>query len=104
MNCLVKRSDRPVGTRAKSTFAIPSQDIVILNSIKNILENELGIRLSIYPVNGRNSMVLKSSNIKDMIKIYHYFYDNAEYYLERKKKSFSTIMLTPRELRELKSL
>jgi hypothetical protein len=46
---------------------------------------------------------LKSSHKSYLISLYHYFYDFANFYFQRKKNSFSLVMLTPRDFRELKT-
>lgn len=102
-NNLVYRGDRPIGTRAKSVFKIPSYDDTILIDIQKFLLKELNVTTGINPCRRSKTFVLQCSRISDMLKIYDYFYKNSKFFLRRKKKSFETIMLTPRELREIKS-
>jgi hypothetical protein len=103
VNNLTKRSDRPIGTRAKSVFRIISYDKNILIELQKYLNNLLQINLKVYNCNTRNVFNLSSSNLKDIHIMYSYFYDNSVFYLKRKKLKFEDTMLTPRELRELKN-
>lgn len=103
VNNLTKRSDRPIGTRAKSVFRITSYDKNILIELQQYLNNLLEINLKIYNCNTRNIYNLSSSNLKDIHKLYNYFYNDSVFYLERKKLKFKDTMLTPRKLRELKN-
>jgi hypothetical protein len=103
VNNLIKRSDRPIGTRAKSVFRITSYDKNILNELQTYLNNLLQINLKVYNCNTRNVFNLSSSNLKDIHKLYSYFYEDSMFYFKRKKLKFEDTMLTPRELRELKN-
>lgn len=98
------RSDRHTNTkRVKSTFCITSKDKFILEDIQKHLLEKLNIDIKIYHEKPKDVYNLKSACNPYLVKLYHYFYDNAEFYLGRKKESFSKVMLTPREFRELKN-
>ena len=64
---------------------------------------KLKINLKVYNCNTRNVFNLSSSNLKDIHKLYSYFYEDSMFYFKRKKLKFEDTMLTPRELRELKN-
>lgn len=98
------RSDRKTTTkRVKTTFCITSKDKFILEDIQNYLLKTLDIDIKLYYDKVKDVYNLKSACSSYLIKLYHYFYDDAEFYLERKKNSFTKVMLTPREFRELKT-
>ena len=99
-----ERNDRNTTLkRVKTTFCITSKDNIILEDIRNFLLFKLKIDIKIYYDSNRKVYNLKSSHKSYLISLYHYFYDFANFYLQRKKDSFSLVMLTPREFRELKS-
>jgi len=101
VNNLIKRPDRKIGTRAKSVWHIPSYKVQLLEEIQAFMKSNHDVELKIY--NTKRCYYLKSSNLNEMMKMYKLFYDNAEFYLRRKKASYETIMLTPNELRAIKS-
>lgn len=98
------RNDRKTDTcRIKPTFQIVATPKALLEDIQIYLRRTIGIDLKIYHCKTRDVHYLKSSCKAYLRILYHYFYDDAAFYLERKKESFSKVMLTPREFRELKT-
>ncbi len=103
--CIVgeyNRKDRP-NKRVKPTFAITNGDDKLLISIQQFLQKGLDIDLKIYKETNKHAYNLKTSCYPYLRKLYPYLYDDSNFYLQRKKESFSKVMLTPREFRELKN-
>lgn len=90
------------GLSAKRTFRIVSYDKNILDEIQILFKNN-NIVTNIYPSNTRNVHNIATGNLENINKLYNYLYDNANFYLIRKKKSFELTMLTSSELRKLKN-
>ena len=98
------RNDRKSNVkRVKTTFCITSKDKFILEDIQKYLLENLDIDIKLYREKSKDVYNLKSACNPYLVKLYNYLYTGAEFYLERKKKSFAEVMLTPREFRELKS-
>lgn len=98
------RNDRKTDTkRVKSTFCITAKKSNILYELQKFLLEELQIDIKVYYENSKDVYHFKTSNQQYLIKLYHYLYDNSEFYLNRKKEKFALVMLTPREFRELKN-
>lgn len=73
----------------QATFSIVSGSLDILESIKNILTNKLNIKINMYCRKTKNiTHVLSVSRIEDLKKLYHFLYDEAEYFLNRKRIKF----------------
>lgn len=58
--------------------------------IKNIIQNELGIEGNFRPHS--TIFVIEYKRILDIIKIYHWLYDNANFWMTRKKEKFEQIL------------
>ena len=96
------RSDRKSDIkRVKSTFCITAKKSNILYELQKFLYDELEIDIKVYYSNSEDVFNFKTSHQQYLIKLYHYLYDNSEFYLNRKKEKFALVMLTPREFREL---
>lgn len=95
------RKDRPIGNRIKPTFHITSKTYSLLKEIQTFLSNNYNINISLY-YDKKNCWILKSGSIRELRKLYTLLYENANYYLNRKKNKFSTVMLTSSEFRKLK--
>lgn len=96
------RKDRPT-KRVKTTFCIVSKKSNLLFEIQKFLEEDLEITIPVYYEKPKDVFNLKSSCKEFLIKLYHYLYDDANFFFIRKKEKFKLVMLTPREFRELKS-
>lgn len=97
------RGDRKTDTnRIKPTFAIVAKNKSLLEDIQIHLLDTIGIDLKIYYEEKKGVYNLKTSSKAYLTKLYYYFYNDSEFYFERKRESFSKVMLTPREFRELK--
>jgi hypothetical protein len=71
-----------------------SGNINILNQIKIILNNyEISSSKIRHRYNNDNSCMLEIRGNKNIEKIYNLFYNNAEFYLKRKKERFNNFML-----------
>ncbi len=65
----------------------------ILQQIKDILMNKLNISDNkIVTRKERNICQLMFSKYDDILNFYHYIYDNASFYLQRKKEKFNTFI------------
>lgn len=89
--------------RVKPTFCITSKTKTLLEELQNYLFDKLKIDIKLYYEKQKDVYNFKSANYSYLRILYDYLYTNANFYLERKKKSFAMVMLTPREFRELKS-
>lgn len=95
------RKDRPIGNRIKPTFHITSKTSSLLKEIQTFLSNNYNINIPLY-YDKKNYWVLKSGSIRETRKLYILLYENANYYITRKKNKFSNVMLTSSEFRKLK--
>jgi len=72
-------------------FYICGGSIEFLNDLKQIF-NDFGISKQDFRENNSNTTMLKITRVNDMKKLYHYFYDDSEFYLERKKEIFKKVL------------
>lgn len=72
------------------SFTSGSHDI--LESIRQILNKEFDSQAKLHPYSNKNAYDLKYGGKNQIVKIYHYFYDDAELFLKRKKDIFEEII------------
>lgn len=73
--------------RVYVNFSITSKTNAILNDIKDIL-NMINIHSSLYIARRDNVFVLSCRGLNDCIQLYHYLYDDSNFYLPRKYNIF----------------
>lgn len=65
----------------------------LMNQIKNHLIDEIGVsNVKVYRYKDRVLSMVTWSSTTDVQKMYHYFYDNAIFYLYRKRQKFEEIL------------
>ena len=84
--CISERSKTKV-----IEFYICGGSIEFLNDLKLIF-NDFGISKQDFRENNSNTTMLKIARVNDIKKLYHYFYDDSEFYLERKKEIFKKVL------------
>ena len=76
------RSDRKSDVkRVKSTFCITAKKSNILYELQKFLYDELEIDIKIYYEKPKDVYNFKTSHQQYLIKLYHYLYDDSEFYL-----------------------
>lgn len=71
-------------------FASPSKRFLV--EIQRKINKVTGSKANVYPYKNKNAFEYKIGGANNLEKIYHYFYDDAELFLGRKKAKFDEFM------------